>query len=134
VQPLLHDKTLRARALIVVGDAYTDLQATDKARHAYEDAAKADPQSADAAFKVGRALHDAGRQRPAVAALERAVSLGGDKAGWAAEAWLFLGDAHREQHEKEAAIAAYRRYLILAPPDAPARAEVNRQLSLLGGR
>ena len=52
---------------------------------------------------------------------------------WAAEAQLLLGDAHREGHENEAAIKAYKRYLELAPPDAPARAEVQKHISILGG-
>ncbi len=132
-QALTRDKVLRARALVVAGDAYADLQQADKARHAYEDAAKADPRLADAAFKFGRALHDGGRRKPAVVELERAVALGGAGAPWAAEAWLILGDAHREAHENDAAIKAYKRYLELAPPDAPARVEVNHHLSILGG-
>ena len=43
-----------------------------------------------------------------------------------------LGDANRDLHDRSSAARAYKRYLELAPPDAPARAEVTHQLSLLG--
>lgn len=130
---LAKDPKLRGAALLLTGDAYADLQQADRARHAYEDAVRAAPESSDAAFKLGRALHDAGRRRDAIAQLERSVKLGGDKAQFAAEAQLLLGDAHREGHENEAAVRAYKRYLELAPPDAPARAEVQKHISILGG-
>ncbi|HZS40944.1 MAG TPA: tetratricopeptide repeat protein [Polyangia bacterium] len=133
VQTLFHDKRLRGPALLVAGDCYADQQQVDKARHAYEDAVHADPQLGEAAFKFGRALHDAGRRKPAIAELERALKLGGDDSSYAVEAYLILGDAHREAKESDAAVKAYKRYLELAPSEAPARAEVNHHLSILGG-
>jgi predicted Zn finger-like uncharacterized protein len=130
---LAKDPKLRAPALILMGDCYADLQQADRARHSYEDAVKAAPDSADAAFKLGRAFHDAGRRRDAITQVERALKLGGDKQPWSAEAWLLLGDAHREGKENDAAVKAYKKYLELAPPEAPARKEVERNVSLLGG-
>jgi tetratricopeptide (TPR) repeat protein len=130
---LAKDPALRAQALLLTGDCYADLQQADRARHSYEDAAKAAPTSGDAAFKLGRAFHDAGRRRDAIAQLERALKLSGDKATFGAEAYLLLGDAHREGHENDAAVKAYKRYLELAPMDAPARNEVQKQISNLGG-
>lgn len=130
---LAKDPKLKARALLLEGDCYSDLQQQDRARHAYEDAAKAAPDSGEAAFKLGRALHDAGRRHDAIAQLERARKLGGDKAPWAAEAELLIGDAHREGHENEAAVKAYKKYLDLAPASAPERAEVQKHISILEG-
>jgi predicted Zn finger-like uncharacterized protein len=130
---LAKDPRLRAPALLLSGDCYTDLQQADRARHAYEDAVRAAPSSADAAFKLGRALHDAGRRHDAIAQLERAVKLDGEKASWAAEADLLLGDAHREGHENEAAVRAYKRYLQIAPLGAPERVEVQKHINILGG-
>jgi predicted Zn finger-like uncharacterized protein len=131
---LAKDPKLRAPALLLSGDCYADLQQPDRARHAYEDAVKAAPNSADAAFKLGRALHDAGRRHDAILQLERAVKLDGEKATWAAEADLLLGDAHREGHENDAAVRAYKRYLEIAPMSAPERIEVQKHINLLGGR
>ncbi|HXU72213.1 MAG TPA: tetratricopeptide repeat protein [Polyangia bacterium] len=130
---LAKDPKLKAQALLLEGDCYSDLQQGDRARHAYEDAVKAAPTSGDAAFKLGRAYHDAGRRRDTITQLERALKLGGDKAPYAADAFLVIGDAHREGHENDAAVKAYKRYLELAPPDAPARSEVEKHISILGG-
>ena len=131
---LAKDPKLKASALLLSGDCYADLQQSDRARHAYEDAVKAAPNSADAAFKLGRALHDAGRRHDAIVQLERAVKLDGEKATWAAEADLLLGDAHREGHENDAAVRAYKRYLEIAPMGAPERVEVQKHINMLGGR
>ncbi|MDB4970678.1 MAG: Tetratricopeptide 2 repeat protein [Myxococcales bacterium] len=130
---LAKDPKLRAPALLLAGDCYADLQQGDRARHSYEDAVRAAPESGDAAFKLGRAFHDSGRRRDAIVQLERAIKLGGDKIRWAADAQLILGDAHREGKENDAAIKAYKRYLELAPADAPARVEVQKQITILGG-
>lgn len=130
---LARDPKLRAPALLLTGDCYSDLQQADRARHAYEDAVHADPASGDAAFKLGRAYHDAGRRHDTIVQLERALRLGGDKAPYAAEAFLVLGDAYREGHENDHAVKAYKRYLELARPDAPERTEVQKHISNLGG-
>jgi len=130
---LAKDPKLRAQALLLQGDCLADLSQKDKARHAYEDAVKAAPDSGEAAFKLGRAYLDVGKRGQAVGMLEKGLKLGGDKAPFAVEAWLLVGDAHRESKERDAAVRAYKKYLELAPPDASARTEVTRQLSLLQG-
>jgi cytochrome c-type biogenesis protein CcmH/NrfG len=130
---LIKDPRLRVSALLLMGDCYADLQQADRARKAYQDAVKAAPDSADAAFKLGRSFHDSGRRHDAIAQVDRALKLAGDKMAWAPEAYLLLGDAHREGHENDAAVKAYKRYLELAPADAPARKEVERNVSILGG-
>jgi Tfp pilus assembly protein PilF len=130
---LVKEGKLRAQALLLMGDCYSDLSQADKARRSYEDAVKFGPQMGEAAFKFGRSLHDAGKKKPAMVELERALKLGGDKASYAAEAYLLLGDSHRESHEGEAAVKSYKKYLELAPPEAPERPEVQKHISLLGG-
>ena len=129
---LAKDPKLRAPALLLLGDSYADQGQPDKARKAYEDAVKANPQAGDAAFKLARSYLDAGKRKPAIELFERALKLGGDKAAYAAEAYLFAGDAHRELKENDAAVRAYKKYLELAPADSPQRAEVGKHLSLLG--
>jgi tetratricopeptide (TPR) repeat protein len=130
---LARDPKLRGQSLLLLGDSYNDLGQRDKAKKAYEDAVKATPDLGEAGFKLGRALLDTGKRKPGVDELERALKLGGDKAPWAAEAWLLAGDAHREGKENEAAARAYTKYLELAPPESPQRAEVSRHLQGLGG-
>jgi tetratricopeptide (TPR) repeat protein len=130
---LAKNPKLRAQALLLQGDCYADQQQKDKSRHAYEDAVKAEPNSGEAAFKLGRAYLDAGKRKPGADMLEKATRLGGDRATWAAEAWLLIGDARREGRENAAAVQAYKKYLALAPADARARDEVAKHLSILGG-
>jgi tetratricopeptide (TPR) repeat protein len=133
LQALVRDNKLRAPALVLMGDCYSDLQQADKARRAYEDAVKYGPNLGEAAFKLGRSLHDAGKRKPAIDMLSRAVKTSGDAASFSAEAYLLLGDSYRENHEKEAAVKAYKRFLELAPADSPSRPEVQKHVSILGG-
>jgi predicted Zn finger-like uncharacterized protein len=130
---LAKDNKLRAPALELMGDCYSDLQEKDKARHAYEDAVKFGPQLGGAAYKYARSLHDAGKRGPAIQQFERALKIGGDTASYSADAWLLLGDSHRESHEKDPAVKAYKKFLELAAPDAPERSEVQKHISILGG-
>jgi predicted Zn finger-like uncharacterized protein len=132
---LMKNPALKGRALVLTGDCYADLNQGDKARKAYEDAVKADPQSGEIAFKLGRVYYDAGKRKPAADLFERALKLEGNRTPapkWAIEAWLLDGDVHRDAHERDAAVKAYKKYLELAPPDAPARNEVKKHLSTLG--
>jgi tetratricopeptide (TPR) repeat protein len=133
LDPLAKVGGVRADALLLEGDCYTDLQQADKARHAYEDAARLAPNSADVVFKMGRAELDAGKRKPGIDALEHAVKVGDAKASWMADAYLLIGDARRQGKENDAAVKAYTKYLQLAPPSAPMRAEATRQITLLGG-
>jgi predicted Zn finger-like uncharacterized protein len=133
LQGLVRDNKLRAQALVLMGDCFSDLQQRDKARSAYEDAVKAGPTFAEASFKLGRALHDAGRRKPAIDMLTRSLKDGGDQTPFAAESYLLLGDSHRESHQNADAVKAYKRFLDLAPPDAPSRPEVQKHVSILGG-
>ena len=130
---LAKNPRLRGAALLLLGDSYNDLNQRDKARRAYEDAVKAAPENAEPLFKLGRALVDAGKKKDALPVLERSLKLGGDKTAWAPEAYMLVGDAHRELKDGPAAIKAYQRYLEVAPPEASPRNEAKRYISLLGG-
>ncbi|MEO6952968.1 MAG: tetratricopeptide repeat protein [Polyangia bacterium] len=131
--PLAKSGPLRAEALLLEGDCLSDMQQADKARHAYEDAVRAAPQSAEAAFKYGRALLDAGQRGPGLVTLARAVKLAPSKTAWLPDAWVLLADAYRMGRQNDAAIHAYQQYLLIAPPSSPTRSEAERQLEILGG-
>jgi tetratricopeptide (TPR) repeat protein len=133
IAPLTKSGALRGEALVIEGDCYSDLQQTDKARHSYEEASKLSPPIPDALFKLGRALLDAGKRRPAIDALTHAIKLATPKTSWLAEAYQLLGDAHRSGKEDAQAIAAYQKFLSLAPRNSAARAEIERNIKLLGG-
>ena len=134
IEPLRKHPKLGAEAELLAGDCFSDLQDTDAAIAAYETAVQKGPANGEAAFKLGRLYHDDGKRKPAILQFERALRLGGDHAPYAIEASLLLGDAHREGREPGQAISAYRHYLELAPPNAPGRADVERQIRLLKGQ
>ena len=124
---------MRSDALLLEGDCYSDLQQADKARHSYENALRAAPQSAEAGYKYGRAQLDAGQRGPGISTLERAVKLAAPKTGWLPDAWVLLADAYRMGRQNEAAVRAYKQYLEVAPAASPTRSEAERQLRILGG-
>jgi tetratricopeptide (TPR) repeat protein len=122
----------RAEPKMIMGDCESELAQHDKARHSYEEAVALDGNNAEAAFKLGRANKDAGKLQPAIAQLERATKLGGDKATFAPEAWLLLAESLREGHDRDPAVHAFKKYLEIAPPSAPERKDVQQTLRELG--
>jgi tetratricopeptide (TPR) repeat protein len=132
LEALAKSGSSRGDALALMGDAYSDLQQQDKALRSYEEAVRLEPQAGDLSFRLGRALLDASKREPGIAALERAIRLGEPKASWLPDSYLLLGDAHRG-HENSLAIRSYTKYLEIAPASAPMRAEATKQISLLGG-
>jgi tetratricopeptide (TPR) repeat protein len=131
LEPLAKSGGVRGEATALMADCYADLQERDKALHAYEEAVKLAP-SADLSFKLGRALLDASHREAGIAAIERAIKLADPKVAWMADAYLLLGDGHRG-HENDLAIRSYTKYLQIASPTAPMRAEAANQIRLLGG-
>jgi cellulose synthase operon protein C len=131
---LAKEPRLRASALMLTGDCYTDLRENDRARGAYEQAVKAAPDNGEAAFKLGRVYIDVGKRKPGVEMLDKALKLGGDKASYATEAYLLAGDTYRELKQNADAVRTYKKYLELAPADARARGEVEKHIANLGSR
>jgi tetratricopeptide (TPR) repeat protein len=132
LEPLAKASGVRGEAMALMADSYADLQQREKALHAYEEAARLAPTSADLAFKLGRAQLDASHREAGVLAVERAIKLADPKVGWLPEAYLLLGDGHRG-HENDLAIRSYTKYLQIASPTAPMRGEAENQIKLLGG-
>ena len=60
----------------------------------------------------------------AMANAARALKLGGDKAPYALEAYLMLGDIHRERRQRLEATRYYRKWLELAPLKAAERSDI----------
>ena len=123
----------RADLQLVIGDCLEELSRHGEAEQAYRAAVRLDPESGEAAFKLGRVLRDQGQRRAAAEMAERAIALGGDQASFAVAAYLLAGDARRESNDRARAVRAYQKYLELAPPDAPQRHDVQQALVNLEG-
>ncbi|MEO8213811.1 MAG: tetratricopeptide repeat protein, partial [Myxococcales bacterium] len=146
-----------AEAFLLLGDAEDRLGHALRAEAAWRTAVKLAPTSAEARYRLGRLEMDRGQAAAALPQLRAAADhlpgreLGRDKPAatvtattgaapavpapappaWRADLFFQLGFAELRQGARDRALLAFKRYLEIAPADAPARAEVNRQVSAL---
>jgi len=117
-----------ADAFLLLGQAEDRLGQIDKAEAAYRTSARLSPALAEVRYRLGRLLFDRGTAAAALPHLRAAAEHVPATASWRADLYFQLGFAEQRQGARSSATAAFRRYLELAPADAPARAEVLRQL------
>ena len=114
-------------AHLALGLAFREREQLAEALQSFTRAIEHDPNPEEALYWAGRTSVELGRPAEAVSYLGRAV-LAPAGTSWLVDAHLWLGRAqHRLGHRTEAR-AALTRYLQLAGPKAPARAEAERLL------
>jgi tetratricopeptide (TPR) repeat protein len=118
-------------AFLWLGIAEDRLGQVAAAEAAWRSAVRLSPTSSEARYRLGRLEMEHGQ--PAAALRELRAAAGAEtlpaEGGWRADLFFQLGFAEKRQGSPSRALAAFRRYLELAPPDAPARAEVTSQLA-----
>ena len=87
------------------------------------------PGSNEAHYRLGRLQMEHGQSAAALRELRAAADALPAEGIWRVDLFFQLGFAEKRQGSPARAQAAFRRYLELAPPDAPARAEITRQLA-----
>jgi predicted TPR repeat methyltransferase len=87
------------------------------------------PGSSEARYRLGRLEVEHAQTGAALRELRAAAETLPAEGAWRADLFFQLGFAEKRQGTPARAQAAFRRYLELAPPDAPARAEITRQLA-----
>lgn len=117
-----------ADAFLLLGQAADRLGHGGEAEAAFKTTTRLAPSSGEAHYRLGRLLLDRGAVAAALPHLRAAVEHLQPAATWRADAYFQLGFAEQRQGSRERAVVAFRRYLELAPGDAPARAEVLKQL------
>ncbi|HEY8924678.1 MAG TPA: tetratricopeptide repeat protein [Polyangia bacterium] len=117
-----------AEAFLLLGQAEDRLGQIDKAEAAYRTSARLSPGLGEVRYRLGRLLFDRGTVAAALPHLRAAAEHVPAAASWRADLYFQLGFAEQRQGGRDRAAAAFRRYLELAPADAPARAEVLKQL------
>jgi len=117
-----------ADAFLLLGQAEDRLGHADKAEAAFKTTTRLLPASGEAHYRLGRLLLDRGSVAAALPHLRAATDRAPATAAWRADAYFQLGFAEQRQGNRERSVAAFRRYLELAPSDAPARGEVEKQL------
>ena len=115
-------------AFLLLGQAEDRLGRGAQAEAAFKTTTRLAPASGEAHYRLGRLLLDRGAVAAALPHLRATVEHLPPAASWRADAYFQLGFAEQRQGSRERAVAAFRRYLELAPGDAPARAEVMKQL------
>jgi cytochrome c-type biogenesis protein CcmH/NrfG len=121
-----------AEAHLLLGQAEDRLGHVARAESAWKTAVRLAPSSAEARYRLGRLEMDRGQATSALpqlrAAAEHLPATGATDLSWRADLYFQLGFAETRQGSRDRALAAFRRYLDVAPGDAPARVEVTRQI------
>ncbi len=117
-----------AEAWLLLGNAYDRLGTTAKADTAWRSAIRADANAPEPHYRLGRLLMDQGQAGAALVQLRLAAPKVAAGAVWTPDFYFQLGYAERARGTRPAAVAALKKYLTLAPSDAPARHEVEQLL------
>ncbi|HEX3695214.1 MAG TPA: tetratricopeptide repeat protein [Polyangia bacterium] len=117
---------------MLLGSAYDRIGATAKAVAAWRAAAHAAPDNGEVAYHLGRWEMDQGQVAAAVGHLRQAAAKAPPGVQWLSDLYYQLGVAEKSKGARAAAVAAFKKYLTLAPAEAPSRHEVQQQLVSLG--
>ena len=115
-----------AEAWLLLGNAYDRLGTAAKAEASWRSAVKADTNLAEPHYRLAACI-DQGQTGAALAQLRLAAPKL-PNAVWTPDFYFQLGYAERARGTRPAAVAALKKYLTLAPSDAPARHEVEQLL------
>jgi tetratricopeptide (TPR) repeat protein len=120
-----------ADAWLLLGNAYDRLGTPVRAEAAWRSATKADPAAPEPHYRLGRLLMDQGQPGPALTQLRLAAGKVPPNGVWTADFYFQLGFAEKARGTRPAATAALKKYLAIAPADAPSRHEVEQLLGQL---
>jgi tetratricopeptide (TPR) repeat protein len=122
------------KAWVGLGLSYDRIGQADKASDAWKTALRLAPNDAETNYRIGRFELDKGRVKNAIEHLRIATAHVPDKTEWEAELYFQLATAEVTGGSKPAALAAFKKYLDIAPADAASRPEAKRQIVRLGGK
>lgn len=128
LEPLVAETEEYPFAFAVLGRAYYDAGNRKQALVHLRKARRLDPKSFEAAYWEGRIEGDANNHAAAARALAAAVEVAPDSGMEVQDAWRRLARAYKSSGKKAQAREAYKRYLEIAPADAPGRAEAERAM------
>jgi tetratricopeptide (TPR) repeat protein len=117
---------------LLLGNAYDRQGAPAKAVAAWRSAIRATPDNAEVHYHIGRWEMDQGQPGSAVVNLRQAAAKAPAGQKWLIDLYYQLGMAEKAKGSRAAAVTALKKYLSLAPTDAPSRHEVEQQLASLG--
>jgi Flp pilus assembly protein TadD len=113
---------------------YEKLGNATKADENWRMALKLDPDAPEPHYRLGRTEMDRAKPTLAIDHFQKAMAKAPDKAAYLPDLCFQLAQAQLLSGAKAAALANFKKYLEIAPPNAPAIPEANRQIVALGGR
>jgi tetratricopeptide (TPR) repeat protein len=122
-----------AEPLVLQGLCYDKLGDSTKADAAWRAAIKVDPDAPEPHYRLGRTELDHGKPAPAIEHLRKATTKVPDSADWRADLYFQLAQAELLTGAKAAALTDFKKFLDLAPPNAPTRPEATDQVARLSG-
>ncbi len=117
--------------LVLTGLCFDKLGQPGKAEEAWHAALKLDPDSPEAHYRLGRRELDRARPSAAIEHLRKASARVSEASPWRADLCFQLAQAELLVGSKPAALAGFKRYLQIAPANAPARPEAAQQVARL---
>jgi tetratricopeptide (TPR) repeat protein len=122
-----------AEPLVFQGLCYDKMGHSPKAEEAWRAAIKVDSDCPEPHYRLGRMELDRAKPSAAIEHFRKAAAKAPDDSPWRADLVFQLAQAELLTGSKAAALADFKRYLEIAPPNAPARPEATEQVDRLGG-
>jgi tetratricopeptide (TPR) repeat protein len=122
-----------AEPIILEGLCQDKMGNAAKAEEAWRVALRADASAPEPHYRLGRMELDRAKPSPAIDHFRKAAAKVPEQAVWRADLYFQLAQAELLTGAKAAALADFKKYLAIAPPEAPARHEATQQVARLGG-
>jgi len=122
-----------AEPLILQGLCYDKTGNAAKAEEAWRAALRVDPESPEPHYRLGRSDLDHVKLASAIEHLRIAGAKVPEDADWRPDIYFQLAQAELLSGAKAAALTDFKKFLEIAPPDAPTRPEATHQVAKLAG-
>jgi cellulose synthase operon protein C len=122
-----------AEPFILQGLCFDKMGHATKAEEAWQAALRADSDAPEPHYRLGRMELDRGKPKPAIEHFRKAAANAPAQAPWRADVYFQLAQAELLTDAKAAALADFKQFLDIAPPNAPTRPEAKQQVARLGG-
>jgi len=122
-----------AEPIILQGMCYDKMGNAAKAEEAWRLALRADSDSPEPHYRLGRTELDRAKPAAAIEHFRKAAAKVPEQATWRADLYFGLAQSELLTGAKAAALTDFKKFLDIAPPDAPARPEATQQVARLGG-
>jgi tetratricopeptide (TPR) repeat protein len=122
-----------AEPIILQGLCHDKMGNAAKAEEAWRAALRADSDAPEPHYRLGRMELDRAKPTPAIEHFRKAAAKAPEQAPWRADLYFQLAQAELLTGAKAAALTDFKKFLDIAPPDAPARHEAKQQVARLGG-